>query len=140
MELVLGKEEEVISPPKPLPSKLRIPSSVVITNPQVEEKQPVLDNLKQEPTSSLLNTPKDSVPAEGTPPASPEVADREAPQPVEVIPPTMAVVEDIPSSPLERPASSEVSPPPVEPSSEITSSNDAQEESLLPVNVEKVDK
>jgi len=158
MELVLGKEEEVISPPKPLPSKLRIPSSVVITNPQVEEKQPVLDNLKQEPTSSLLNTPKDSVPAEGTPPASPEVADREAPQPVEVIPPTMAVVEDIPpvekpsnedvpelvadipSSPLERPATSEVSPPPVEPSPEITPSNDAHEKVDINVTaqVEKI--
>jgi len=158
MELVLGKEEKVISPPKPMPSKLRIPSSVVITNPQVEEKQPVLDNLKQEPASSLLNAPQDSVPAEVTPPASPEIADSEVPQPFEVIPPTEAAVEDIPpvekpsnenvpelvadipSSPLERPATSEVSPPPGEPSPEITSSNDAQEESLLPVNVEKVDK
>jgi len=158
MELVLGKEEEVISPPKPLPSKLRIPSSVVITNPQVEEKQPVLDNLPQEPTSSLLNTPQDSVPAEVTPPASPEIADSEVPQPVEVIPPTVASVQvippvkkpsnedvpelvaDIPSSPLEKPATSEVSTLPVELSPEITSSDDAQEESLLPINVEKVDK
>jgi len=158
MELVLGKEEEVISPPKPLPSKLRIPSSVVITNPQVEEKQPVLDDLPQEPTSSLLNTPQDSVPAETIPPASPEIADSEVPQPVEVIPPTVAAVQDIPpvkkpsnedvpelvadipSSPLEKPATSEVSTLPVELSPEITSSNDAQEESLLPVNVEKVDK
>jgi len=158
MELVLGKEEEVISPPKPLPSKLRIPSSVVITNPQVEEKQPVLDNLPQEPTSSLLNTPQDSVPAEVTPPASPEIADSEVPQPVEVIPPTVAAVEDIPpvekpsnedvpelvadipSSPLERPATSEVSPPPVEPSPEITPSNDAQEKVDINVTaqVEKI--
>jgi len=158
MELILGKEEEVISPPKPLPSKLRIPSSVVITNPQVEEKQPVLDDLPQEPTSSLLNTPQESVPAETIPPASPEIADSEVPQPVEVIPPTVASVQvippvkkpsnedvpelvaDIPSSPLEKPATSEVSTLPVELSPEITSSDDAQEESLLPINVEKVDK
>jgi len=159
MELVLGKEDEVISPPpKPLPSKLRIPSSVVVTNPKVEEKQPVNDDPPQEPTSALPNTPQElSTPAEDTPPASLEISDIEVSEPVKDFPPTTAAVEEIPpveipantevsapvaeipSSPVEIPTIPEVLPPPVELTPEVTLSDDAKEEVLLPVIVEEVD-
>jgi len=155
MELVLGKEEEVISPPKPLPSKLRIPSSVVITIPQVEEKKPVMDDPPQEPHSSLTSTSQElSTPA--VPPASLEISDVEVSEPVKDIPLTIAAVEDIP--PVEIPAKTEVSepvaeipsssaeitttpevpPPPVELPPEITVNDDEKEKVLLPVNVEVV--
>jgi len=155
MELVLGKEEEVISPPKPLPSKLRIPSSVVITIPQVEEKKPVMDDPPQEPHSSLTSTSQElSTPA--VPPASLEISDVEVSEPVKDIPLTIAAVEDIP--PVEIPAKTEVSepvaeipsssaeitttpevpPPPVELPPEITVNDDEKEKVLLPVNVEEV--
>jgi len=155
MELVLGKEEEVISPPKPLPSKLRIPSSVVITIPQVEEKKPVMDDPPQEPPSSLASTPQElSTPAEDIPPASLEISDVEVSEPVKDIPLTIAAVENIP--PVEIPAKTEVSEhaaeipssaeittpevpsPPVELPPEITVNDDVKEEVLLPVNVEEV--
>jgi len=155
MELVLGKEEEVISPPKPLPSKLRIPSSVVITIPQVEEKKPVMDDPPQEPHSSLTSTSQElSTPA--VPPASLEISDVEVSEPVKDIPLTIAAVEDIP--PVEIPAKTEVSepvaeipsssaeitttpevpPPPVELPPEIAVNDDEKEKVLLPVNVEVV--
>jgi len=155
MELVLGKEEEVISPPKPLPSKLRIPSSVVITIPQVEEKKPVMDDPPQEPHSSLTSTSQElSTPA--VPPASLEISDVEVSEPVKDIPLTIAAVEDIP--PVEIPAKTEVSepvaeipsssaeitttpevpPPPVELPPEITVNDDEKEKVLLPVIVEVV--
>jgi len=155
MELVLGKEEEVISPPKPLPSKLRIPSSVVITIPQVEEKKPVMDDPPQEPHSSLTSTSQElSTPA--VPPASLEISDVEVSEPVKDIPLTIAAVEDVP--PVEIPAKTEVSepvaeipsssaeitttpevpPPPVELPPEITVNDDEKEKVLLPVNVEVV--
>jgi len=157
MELVLGKEEEVISPPKPLPSKLRIPSSVVITIPQVEEKKPVMDDPPQEPHSSLTSTSQElSTPAEDIPPASLEISDVEVSEPVKDIPLTIAAVEDVP--PVEIPAKTEVSepvaeipsssaeitttpevpPPPVELPPEITVNDDEKEKVLLPVNVEVV--
>jgi len=155
MELVLGKEEEDISPPKPLPSKLRIPSSVVITIPQVEEKKPVMDDPPQEPHSSLTSTSQElSTPA--VPPASLEISDVEVSEPVKDIPLTIAAVEDVP--PVEIPAKTEVSepvaeipsssaeitttpevpPPPVELPPEITVNDDEKEKVLLPVNVEVV--
>jgi len=155
MELVLGKEEEVISPPKPLPSKLRIPSSVVITIPQVEEKKPVMDDPPQEPHSSLTSTSQElSTPA--VPPASLEISDVEVSEPVKDIPLTIAAVEDVP--PVEIPAKTEVSepvaeipsssaeitttpevpPPPVELPPEIAVNDDEKEKVLLPVNVEVV--
>jgi len=135
MDMVLGKEDEVIPTPKPSPSKLRIPSSVVITKPKVEEKPEVLD-VPQEPASvSLLVTPadslvsEDSVPAKDIPSKLLEITDTPVQEvqsvavvetsgsSEETIPATTEVLEPVQEDvqpPPEEQSASEVAPPQVE--------------------------
>jgi len=95
IDLVLG-EKEPISPPKPVPSKLKISSPVVITIPQVvveDKTPPVLLATKQEEAA-------DSVLEDSSPPLEvPEVA-AELPKIVNIVAPSA----EIPSNPIEVPS------------------------------------
>jgi len=129
MDMVLGKEDEVIPAPKPSPSKLRIPSSVVITKPKVEEKPEVLD-VPQEPASvPLLVTPadslvsEDSVPAKDIPSKPLEITDIpvQEVQSVAVVETSGSSEETIPATPeVLEPVKEDVQPPPeVQSASEV---------------------
>jgi len=92
MELVLGGKE-IIPPPKPVPSKLKISSPVVITIPKVvEEKPAVLD-----PQESSVAGPALKVPS--PPLEKPESSASELPLVVEVPAPPM----EVPVAPMEEP-------------------------------------
>ena len=136
LELVLG-EKEPTSPVKPVPSKLKISSPVVITKPKVEETTPpppaVLTTSESSasvlpaalevpappmevpaPPMEVSAPPVEEVPAPPAPMEVPAPAVEEAPAPaMKVLAPP---VEEVTAQPVEVPAPpvEEVSAPPVE--------------------------
>merc|ERR1719318_1715572 len=55
LELMLGKEE-IISPPKPAPSKLKISSPVMITSPKLEEEESSLNVPQEAPAAAAAQS------------------------------------------------------------------------------------
>jgi len=105
LELLIGAPEPPPPPPKPLVSKLKIPSSVVVTKPKKDE--PPMPPLEPPPPPAVL---EESAPAKEAEPAitnEPEPAE----VPEVVTPEPVAVVEAAPVEPVvEAPAAPEETP------------------------------
>jgi len=108
LELMLGKEEEIISPPKPAPSKLKISSPVMITSPKLEEEESSLNVPQEAPTAAAHSviTSESSAPVEDVTTSAPvEGVATSAPTDIEEASTStlenQAPVETVPLAPVE---------------------------------------
>lgn len=63
LNLMLGEEEEIISLPKPVPSKLKISAPVVITSPKLEEEESSLNAPQEAPAQLVIISEVSAAPA-----------------------------------------------------------------------------